>query len=104
VSSDIEDLTRTGSVRRPTLFGALLIKAASTTIAVRANPERDWQDAALALTMLSDPLGALEECDQGDRRKLKLLAPLLGVDHPAWASFRRRTRQAGQDALTLLLD
>jgi hypothetical protein len=38
-----------GVVRRPSLVGALVAKAAATTIAVRSNPERDWVDAALPL-------------------------------------------------------
>jgi len=33
-------------VRRPSLLGALVVKAAATAIAVRSNPERDWEDAA----------------------------------------------------------
>ena len=38
-----------GVVRRPSLVGAFVAKAAATTIAVRSNPERDWVDAALPL-------------------------------------------------------
>lgn len=45
-----------GVVRRPSLLGALVAKAAATSIAVRSNPERDWEDAALLLSLVRDPI------------------------------------------------
>lgn len=55
---------RSGVVRCPDLLGALIAKAAATKIPVRSNPERDWQDAALLLATIPDPISASEACDK----------------------------------------
>ncbi len=52
VSTDSGAAT-SGRVHRPSVLAALVGKAAATTIAVRTNPQRDWEDAALLLTILS---------------------------------------------------
>lgn len=94
--------TRTGQVRRPTLLGALVAKAAATQIAVRQNPERDWADAAMALALLDRPDLAANELTAKDRQRLRLLQPLAGT-HDAWTELGRQARQQGQDALGMLL-
>jgi hypothetical protein len=42
----------TGRVRRPSPWSALVCKAAATRIVARQNPERDWQDSTLVLSMV----------------------------------------------------
>lgn len=88
--------SRTGAVRRPNLLGALVAKAAATGIVGRENPERDWQDAALLLATVADPVAAAQECERKDRQRLRLLRPLADREHVGWANlddeaFRRGT-------------
>lgn len=95
---------RTGRVRRPSALGALIAKAAATGLAVRANPMRDWQDAALALAMLADPLADRATLTKSDHRHLRALTPLLDDSsvHEGWAALTREQRLNGQSALHLL--
>lgn len=67
-SGDTGRVPRTGQVRRPNVLSALITKAAATTISVRTNRDRDWEDAALLLSILADPLAAREECGKRDSR------------------------------------
>jgi hypothetical protein len=92
-----------GRVRRPTLLGALVCKAATTTISVRTNPERDWQDAALALSLIVNPLQARRQCDPNDLSRIKLLRDLLDLEHFAWEPLSGSERELGVAALNFLL-
>lgn len=73
-----------GRVRRPSLLAATIAKAAATTIPVRTNPERDWQDAALLLALIGDPIAAAGDCTNADRRRLRKLKPLREPSHVGW--------------------
>ena len=92
-----------GSVRRPNLLGALVAKAAATSIAVRTNPERDWEDAALLLSVALDPIGLAASCRAKDRKRLTALQPLLDGDHPAWGRLGAERRQRGSTTLEFLI-
>jgi hypothetical protein len=70
-----------GRVRRPNLLGALVAKAAATTIPVRNNPDRDWQDAALLLARVRDPFELAREVGRTDRRRLLVLRELEDRRH-----------------------
>lgn len=94
---------RTGLVRRPSILGALIVKAAATNLAVRANPERDWQDAALLLSILADPFAASDDCNRKDKQRLRLLNKLTDAQHPAWRSLDADDAVRGRDALGFLL-
>jgi hypothetical protein len=95
---------RSGVVRRPGLLGALIAKAAATAIAVRQNPERDWQDAALLLATIPDPLSAAQECGRKDRQRLRKLVPLERRDHVGWESLNDdEAYRRGTSALAFLL-
>lgn len=104
VSGVLGGRERAGIVRRPNLLGALVIKAAATTIPVRQNPTRDWQDAALLLTLLPDPVTASSQCDRKDRERLRLLTPLRDRQHPGWALLDGSSYRTGTTALDFLLD
>lgn len=108
VEVTVSDVTgqadRTGRVRRPTLLGALIAKAAATTIAARDNPDRDWQDAALLLAVIPDPVGAAGECTPHDRKRLRRLRPLEDREHIAWASLDDDAHRRGTSALTFLIE
>jgi hypothetical protein len=94
---------RVGTVRCPNLLGALVGKAAATTIAVRTNPDRDWQDAALLLSVIADPIAVAEDCDNKDRQRLRLLEPLGDPAHRGWQNLDVAARAAGIGALSFLI-
>ncbi|MDQ1734793.1 MAG: hypothetical protein QOH56_1044 [Pseudonocardiales bacterium] len=88
---------RNGIVRRPNVLGALVAKAAAATeIRIRQNPERDWQDAALLLTFISDPLAVTEELTAKDRKRLGGLRPMLERDHIGWATLTTEDYRLGR--------
>jgi hypothetical protein len=92
-----------GQVRRPSLLGALVAKAAAATeIAVRENPERDWQDAALLLSLIPDPLTMAEECGRKDRQRLARLAALRDRSHVGWSVLTDDDFRRGVAALDFL--
>jgi hypothetical protein len=93
---------RSGLVRRPSVLGALVAKAAATTIASRENPERDWQDAALLLATLTNPAEAADACGKKDFQRLRLLAPLADRDHQGWANLGGEDIRRGTSALSFL--
>jgi hypothetical protein len=91
-----------GQVQRPTLLAAILAKAAATTIAVRSNPERDWSDTALLLTLIPDPIKMAAQLRKGDRRRLRNVERLLDRKHPAWRPLGSRAAD-GIEALGFLI-
>jgi hypothetical protein len=93
---------RAGAVRIPDLLGALIVKAAATDIAARANPERDWQDAALLLSLIPDPIATRDEIGSTDRRRLRRLAALADRDHHAWDPLDDESFRRGTATLTIL--
>jgi hypothetical protein len=95
---------RSGRVRRPNLLGALVAKAAATAIPVRDNPDRDWQDAALLLDLVRDPIEVAAACSTKDRQRLQLLLPLDDRHHVGWANLDLEAYRRGSSALALLLD
>lgn len=95
---------RSGLVRRPNLLGALVLKAVATRIPVRKNPMRDWQDAALLLALVADPVTTAAECGRKDRQRLSVLAPLHDREHPGWALLGSQESRYGTTTLAFLLD
>jgi len=92
-----------GRVRRPNLLGALVAKAAAATeIPVRLNPERDWQDAALLLSLVPDPVSMAAECERRDRKRLTRLAPLGDRAHVGWATLSDDDFRRGSATLDFL--
>ena len=91
-----------GVVRRPSLLGALVVKAAATAIAVRSNPERDWEDAALLLSLVPDPIATRAECGRKDLRRIAKLGAMLSDDHRAWGPLGDAERRLGRATLRLL--
>jgi hypothetical protein len=92
-----------GVVRRPSLLGALVAKAAATTIAVRSNPERDWEDAALLLSLVPDPMAIRADCGRKDLRRIAKLGGMLSIDHRGWGPLGDAERRLGRATLRLLL-
>lgn len=102
VSSVRREQPTTGRVRRPDLLGALVGKAVTTTIAVRDNRERDWQDAALLLSLIADPIATAAACDSKDRARLRRLEPLTDRGHPGWGLLDDEAHRRGNAALAFL--
>lgn len=92
-----------GKVRRPPVLAALICKAAATMIAARTNPERDWQDAALALSILDNPREARRSCDSKDLARLELLRRLLDPADRSWRLLSTEDRDLGVAALEFLI-
>jgi len=85
------------------VLAALVGKAVATKIRVREDRERDWQDAALLLSLLEDPLSARQKPTKGDRRHLRVLGGLLNAGNPAWGALPPDRRRLGQATARLLL-
>lgn len=103
--SDSDDRNESkGVVRCPDLLGALVAKAAATTIAARDNPDRDWQDVALLLSVVDDPLGTSERLNRRDRQYLCRLRPLLDAAHNGWENLSPEARRRGTTSLSYLID
>jgi hypothetical protein len=92
-----------GRVRRPPLWSALVCKAAATRIVARENPDRDWQDAALALSMIPNPLDLSRLYTKKDRQRLRYLTRLLDPQHVAWRPLSSSDRELGISALEFLI-
>jgi len=95
---------RSGAVRRPGLLGALIMKAVNTQIAGRVNSDRDWQDAALLLSLVLNPSDAAAACGNTDRRRLRYLLPLRERDHIGWANLDDEAYRRGLATLELSLE
>ncbi len=71
------DAERVG-LRRPTLLGAILLKARS--LAVHSRPEDQRQDLILLLGLMTDPRSAAETLQSSERRWLRDIGPALNLD------------------------
>lgn len=86
-------------LRRPTLSGAVLIKARS--LLVHTDPESQREDLLRLLCLIDDPRAMASEIRDSERRWLRRAEPRLRFDTPSSLSAQemRRARQA----LALLL-
>jgi hypothetical protein len=103
VSGVLNRPERKGRVRRPDLLGAIIVKAAAHEIPVRDNPDRDWQDAALLLSMVVDPNELADQCTRKDKRRLIRLRELDDREHVGWGRLDDERYRLGTAALDLLL-
>lgn len=92
-----------GQVRRPNPLGALVLKTEATTLAVRENPERDWQDCALLLSIIPDPIGLAEDLERKDRKRLRRLDALRERNHVGWATLTSDDHRRGVATLDFLV-
>jgi hypothetical protein len=94
-----------GRVCRPDLLGALVMKAAATSeLTVRTNPERDWQDCALLLSMVEDPIAMSQLLNPKDRSRLRRLEPLRARTHHGWILLSDEHHRRGIAALDFLTE
>lgn len=90
-----------GRVPRPNLLGALVIKAAATTLPERR--ERHFNDLALLCSLIADPFEMRDQVDASDTRWLRRAGALADPANPSWALIEPAYRSDGQQALQILL-
>jgi hypothetical protein len=89
-------------VRRPTLLGALLIKARS--ILVHADPAAQRADLVLLLSLIEDPSATAKELKGREQSWLRKCEAQLGLDYPVlMAPFPRARVQRARLAYRLLV-
>jgi len=82
--TEVVDLVIDGdivAVRRPTLIGALLLKARA--VRVSSHPEDQRYDVITLLTLLTDPRAARTELTRTELKWLRIIEDLLALDDPA---------------------
>lgn len=73
-------------VPRPSLLGAVVAKAAAA--GVDHDPERHLADAAFLCGLIEDPFMMQSEVSSKDRKRLRVLARLLGENERLWGHAR----------------
>lgn len=91
---------RVGHLPRPTLLGAIVLKAAAAS--VDHDPARHLRDLALLCAIVDDPFALSDQLTPKDRKRLLLAAALHDSAHPAWALVPADIRNNGQTAFTVL--
>ncbi|MFF0062099.1 nucleotidyl transferase AbiEii/AbiGii toxin family protein [Streptomyces sp. NPDC005279] len=89
---------RRGVIRRPSLLGAIVGKAAALGIPT-APKAKHYRDLAFLLSLPANPLVLKSELTKGDRRKLALAGALEDPNHAAWTELRDSEAQADGRAM-----
>ena len=91
-----------GLVPRPSLLGAIIIKAA----AVDADdlPHAQRSDLALLLSLLEQLTVVREQLTPNDRKCLRRRSGILNAEHRAWSPLPSSQADRGRSALRLLVD
>ncbi|GAA3534425.1 hypothetical protein AFL01nite_06300 [Aeromicrobium flavum] len=91
------------TVSVPSVFGALVLKAAAYTTDSR-DPERHLRDAVALLACLDDPFAERESFTGSDRSRLLMLRGRLAPEDVAWTVVTGQRRIDAQTALEILTD
>ncbi|WP_420620302.1 hypothetical protein [Candidatus Poriferisocius sp.] len=90
-----------GFVPRPSLLGAIIVKAAA--VSVDDAPRAQELDLALLLSMVTDPAALSAEMTRKDRKRLRRVG--LGCsDHQAWSAFDPDTADRARLAYRYMTD
>jgi hypothetical protein len=73
---------RVGAVPRPSLLGAIVLKARA--VDVDDVPANQREDLAFLLSLAASPRRLASELTKGDRKALRARKELLDPRHPAW--------------------
>jgi len=92
--------TRVGNVPRPSLLGAILVKARA--IEVDDLPDAQREDLAFLLSLVDDPFAMAEELSANERKWLQKQAALLDPEARAWRSIDNP--DDGRAALRIFID
>jgi hypothetical protein len=90
---------RHGQVPRPTLLGAIIIKAAAADL---PSPARHHRDLALLCSLVEDPFSLSEQVTSKDRQRLRKAAALADDTNPAWSLVPAAIRGQGQITYRIL--
>ena len=89
------------TINVPSIFGALVLKAAAARNDSR-DQLRHLQDAAVLLAALDDPFQARENFRGSDRSRILRLAGDLDAEARAWSLMTSDHQQTGRAALRIL--
>jgi hypothetical protein len=92
---------RYGSIPRPSLLGAIVVKAAS--VEVDDVPESQREDLVLLLSLVSDVLVMKADVTKGDRRVLRSRREVFDRTHNAWLHLSTGEADLAFAALNLLV-
>ena len=90
-----------GLLPRPSLLGALIIKAAAVT--VDDVPDDQRSDLALLLSLIQQPAELRNQLTSKDKKRLRARPDMLNPRHRAWSLLPASLTDRGQAALRLLL-
>lgn len=93
---------RSGTVPRPTLLAAVVVKAAACGIP--GDPSRHLRDLALLCALIEDPFAMRDELTAKDRQRLCLAGALADNIHQAWMLVPGTIRRRGQSAYAILVE
>lgn len=85
VRVDVRSRSKRGTVHRPDLLGALLVKVRA--IAVDDSPEAQRQDVAFLLSLVKDPEPLIREMTGRERTWLRRHRYFAGPDSPCWTGI-----------------
>lgn len=91
---------RRGVVPRPSLLGAVVLKAAA--VGLGGDVSRHLRDLALLCSLVPDPFELVEGTTRKDRARLRRVVALRDDTHPAWAALGPRAARDGRAALQIL--
>ncbi|MCY4422401.1 MAG: hypothetical protein OXC06_04950 [Acidimicrobiaceae bacterium] len=92
---------RRGLIPRPSLLGAVVMKAAA--VGVDDTPVSQQQDLALLLSLVADPAAMAAETTKKDRARLRQ-AGVGDVDHPVWTALEPDAADRARAAYRSLAD
>jgi hypothetical protein len=98
----IEHEGRRGSVRRPSLLGAVVAKGAACGLP--GDVSRHLRDLALLCALVVDPFEMKEAMDAKDRRRVRLGEKMADFGHTAWSLIPPDIRGQAYDAFVILTD
>lgn len=90
-----------GLVPRPSLLGAIVVKAVA--VEVDDLPDAQRLDLALLLSVVEDPLEMTTELTSKDRKRLRARSEMKDADHRCWAGLDPEAADRGRAALQLLI-
>jgi hypothetical protein len=93
---------RTGIVRRPSLLGAIVGKAAALSIKT-SSPDKHYRDLAFLLSLADSPLQLKAELTPSDRTHLARASALHDSTHRAWRQLEDDEAQADGQATYRIL-
>jgi hypothetical protein len=90
---------RSGQIPRPTLLGAIVMKAAATEL---PSPARHYRDVALLCSVVGDPFDLAGQLTAKDRQRLRKARALADDNHIAWSLVPAEIRGQGQITFSVL--